>query len=81
MNKPWINETTVEGDEWTHFKLKDGVLNVCCDCGLVHHVRFKEEDGELYIQFADEPEKTTLSRTGSWPTRKEIDSEIQRRRR
>ena len=44
------------------YKLDDGYLHECCDCGLVHDVNYKMENGSLFMQWNTNTRETKKAR-------------------
>lgn len=44
------------------YKLDDSYWHECCDCGLVHSVSFKLENGSLFYQWKTDKRQTALAR-------------------
>lgn len=57
-----MNYIQVEEHKWYHFTREDGLI--CCHCSLVHNLKFKIENGKIYIKFKVNDKETALRRRG-----------------
>jgi len=59
----------IEDNKWYHFAREEWII--CCDCSLVHRVKFKVENGKIYAKWTRSP-KDTYSFRRSKKVRKHI---------
>jgi len=54
--KKKIRMVQMEDGVW--YKVGRFTHHACCDCGLIHEVKYKWEDGQLWESWNREPKKT-----------------------
>lgn len=67
-NKPSTKAVVVEEGRWyalnpsTKTEAGEPWTEECCDCGLVHRINYKIENGRIWVQYALDSKLTRLAR-------------------